>query len=242
MRLVLLNGFTQSPAVWDRVRVHLLGGADAGGVEVVTPEVPDGLGFAATAQAVVESAGEAVYCGYSMGGRLCLRGALDRPDLVRGLVLVSATPGIADDAERAARARHDDELASEARTAGVKAFLRRWLAQPLFSTLEAGDDEVARRAQSTNIDRLVHQLRVLGQGRQAPLWDRLHDLDMPVTVVTGRNDLKYDAIGDAMAEMIPRCTRARLHGGHAIPLEQPGALAAALLDAVRRVATHGRTS
>ena len=80
MRVVLLHGFTQSPAVWDRVRVHLLGGADAGGVEVVTPEVPDGLGFAATAQAVVERAGEAVYCGYSMGGRLCLRGALDRPD------------------------------------------------------------------------------------------------------------------------------------------------------------------
>src|ERR1700722_10972321 len=103
MRLVLLHGFTQSPAVWDGVLVHLVDDADAAGVEVVAPKVPDGLGFAATGQAVVEAAGEAVYCGYSMGGRLCLRGALDRPDLVRGLVLVSASPGIADDAERAAR-------------------------------------------------------------------------------------------------------------------------------------------
>jgi len=241
MRLVLLHGFSQSPAAWDRVRVHLLSGAEAGGVEVVTPEVPDGLDFAATAQAVVETAGEAVYCGYSMGGRVCLRGALDRPELVRGLVLVSASPGIADNAERAGRARHDDELASEARIVGVEAFLRRWLAQPLFSTLEAGEDEVARRAQSTNIDRLVHQLRALGQGRQAPLWDRLHELEMPVAVVTGRNDPKFDAIGDTMAAVIPRCTRVRLHGGHALPLEQPEALATVLLDVVPPVAIHGRT-
>ncbi|HMK63034.1 MAG TPA: alpha/beta fold hydrolase [Acidimicrobiales bacterium] len=241
MRLVLLHGFTQSPPVWDGVRAHLVDCAGAG-VEVVTPEVPDGLGFIATAQAVVETAGEAVYCGYSMGGRLCLRGALDRPDLVRGLVLVSASPGIADDRERARRAQHDDKLASEARTLGVEAFLRRWLAQPLFSTLKAADGEVTRRARSTDVDRLAHQLRALGQGAQAPLWDRLHELHVPVAVVTGRDDLKYDAVGDAMAATIPGCVRVRLQGGHALPLEQPEGLATALLDVVQRVAVHGPTS
>lgn len=242
MRLVLLHGFSQSPAVWDGVRAHLPDATDAGGVEVIAPHVPDDLDFAATAQTVVETTGEAVYCGYSMGGRLCLRGALDRPDMVRGLVLVSGSPGIADNAERAARARRDDKLASEVRTMGVEPFLRQWLAQPLFSTLEVGDDEVMRRAQFTSIDRLEHQLRALGQGIQEPMWERLPELAVPVAVVTGRQDPKYDAIGDAMAAVIPGCVRVRLHGGHALPLEQPGALAGVLLDVVQRVAVHDRAS
>src|SRR2546425_495440 len=76
-------------------------------------DVPTGLGFVETAAAIGERAGRAVYAGYSMGGRLCLRLALDRPDLVRGLVLLSASPGIADDAERAARREADEELAQE---------------------------------------------------------------------------------------------------------------------------------
>jgi 2-succinyl-6-hydroxy-2,4-cyclohexadiene-1-carboxylate synthase len=242
MRLVLLHGFTQSPAMWEGVRSHVLRDIEPGTVEVVAPDVPDGLDFAATAQAVVDEAGSALYCGYSLGGRLCLRGALDRPALVRGLVLVSASAGIADGGERAARARRDEELASEARSIGVDAFLRRWLAQPLFSTLEAGDDEVARRAQRTGIDRLEHQLSVLGQGSQEPLWDRLHELAVPVAVMTGLADPAYDAIGDTMAAAIPDCVRVRVQGGHALPLEQPAAVAAAVLDMLRRIAVHNRAS
>jgi 2-succinyl-6-hydroxy-2,4-cyclohexadiene-1-carboxylate synthase len=204
--------------------------------------VPDGLDFAATARAVVEAAGSALYCGYSMGGRLCLRGALERPDLVRGLVLVSTSPGIADENERAARAQRDEELASEAEAMGVEAFLRRWLAQPIFATLDVGAGEVARRARTTTIERLQHHLRELGQGTQEPLWDRLSELAMPVTVVTGQGDRAYDVIGDAMAAAIAGCARVRLKGGHALPLEQPAAVAAALFEVVGRVSAHDGAS
>ena len=61
-----------------------------------------------------DAAGEAVYVGYSMGGRLCLELAVQRPDLVEALVLVSTSPGIADDAERAARLAADRDLAAPA--------------------------------------------------------------------------------------------------------------------------------
>ncbi len=47
--------------------------------------------------------GRATYVGYSMGGRLCLHLAVARPELVERLVLVSATAGIDDRGERAAR-------------------------------------------------------------------------------------------------------------------------------------------
>jgi 2-succinyl-6-hydroxy-2,4-cyclohexadiene-1-carboxylate synthase len=242
MRLVMLHGFTQSPAAWDRVRSHLPAVVDAEPVEALAPEVPDRLEFAATARAVVEEGGAGIYCGYSMGGRLCLRGALDRPELVRGLVLISASPGIADDSTRLERARHDAELASEARTVGVEAFLRRWLDQPLFSTLEADAGEVRRRARATSPERLEHQLCVLGQGAQDPLWDRLGELRVPVAVVTGRADRTYEAIGDDMAARIPSATRVHLDGGHSLPLEQPAAVATVLAGVVRRVSAHGPPS
>ncbi|MBO0714268.1 MAG: alpha/beta fold hydrolase [Acidimicrobiales bacterium] len=242
MRLVMLHGFTQSPLAWDPVRRHLPRVAGGVPIEALAPEVPDGLDFAATAHAVVEAGGAGVYCGYSMGGRLCLRGALDRPELVRGLVLVSASPGIEDDAARAERVGHDADLAAEARTLGVEAFLRRWLDQPLFSTLEMDPGEVARRARATNVRRLEHQLVVLGQGAQEPLWARLSELRMPVTVVTGRADQTYEAIGDAVASRIPGATRVRLDGGHALALEQPAEVAKVLIDMVRHVSAHGDAS
>jgi len=85
--LVLVPGFTQTAASWDPVLAHL-----PPDLEVVAVDVPSGLGFVETAAAIGEREGRAGYAGYSMGGRLCLRFALDRPDLVRGLVLLSASP------------------------------------------------------------------------------------------------------------------------------------------------------
>src|SRR5207244_754755 len=74
------------------------------------------------------------YVGYSMGGRICLRLALDRPDLVEALVLVGASPGIADADAREARQRSDALLAADLDTGDTGEFLTRWLAQPLFET------------------------------------------------------------------------------------------------------------
>src|SRR5262249_56537802 len=97
-------------------------------------DVPDGLDFVATASAIGEVGGRATYVGYSMGGRLCLQLALDRAELVDRLVLVSASPGIRGEVERAARREADERQAQEIERDGVDAFLERWLAQPMFAT------------------------------------------------------------------------------------------------------------
>ena len=183
--LVLVPGFTQTAASWDPVVAHL-----PPELEATAVDVPTGLGFVETAAAIGEQRGRAVYCGYSMGGRLCLRLALDRPDLVRGLVVLSASPGIADAAERSARREADEKLAQEVERDGVDTFLDRWLRQPLFASLPpdaAGLD--ARRAGNT-VATLTQALRVLGQGAQEPLWDRLGDLEpsfVPLPVSSTRS-------------------------------------------------------
>jgi 2-succinyl-6-hydroxy-2,4-cyclohexadiene-1-carboxylate synthase len=232
--LVLVPGFTQTAASWDPVVGHL-----PPDIEATPVDVPTGLDFVETAAAIAEQHGRAVYCGYSMGGRLCLRLALDRPDLVRGLVVLSASPGIAGPAERSARRDADEKLAQEVERDGVDRFLERWLRQPLFATLPsdaAGLD--ARRAGNT-VATLTHGLRALGQGAQEPLWDRLGDLEPPFVPAAGVLDEKYVDIAFEMAGRVGPDVHPVLIGGagHAAHLENPEAVASLL----RRVA-HDVTS
>jgi 2-succinyl-6-hydroxy-2,4-cyclohexadiene-1-carboxylate synthase len=227
--MVFVPGFSQTAAVWDEVRAAL-----PDDVASTALDVPDGLDFAATAAAIGDGGGEGVYVGYSMGGRLCLQLALDRPGLVEALVLVSATAGIADDAQRAARRESDDALAVEIGRDGAAAFLERWVSQPLFATLPPGRAAHGRLGAGDE-RRLAHQMRELGQGRQPPLWERLEELDMPVALVTGLADEKYDGLADQMFELIDDCVHLRIEGGHSLPLERPLALAGALTTFVHDI-------
>jgi len=236
-RLVLVHGFTQTLAAWGPVgerlagrwqvvRVDLPGHGGSGGVRV---------GFAEAAGLVGVAGGAGVYCGYSLGGRLCLRLALDRPDLVTGLVLVGASPGIADPEGRAERRAADEALAGRVERDGVAAFLDRWLAGPLFATLPAAAAGRADRL-GNSAEGLAYALRRLGTGAQEPLWDRLGGLRPPTLLVAGERDAKFAAIAGEMAAAIGRQARVALveGAGHAVHLERPAQLAAlveAFLDA-----------
>src|SRR5439155_11174858 len=105
-RLVLLHGFTQGPGSWDPllgaldpayeiVRVTLPGHGPADGASAHV-RLPFEMAAGAVAEAVAVAAGPepATWFGYSLGGRLALRVAIDRPDLVGALVLLGATAGI----------------------------------------------------------------------------------------------------------------------------------------------------
>ena len=142
MRVILVHGFTQSADSWQPVIEALPHDFDT-----IAIEVPEGLDFLSTASGIGARGGPGTYVGYSMGGRLCLALAVERPDLVEELVLVSASPGIADERERAARRAADEQLALDVERDGVDAFLDRWLDQPLF-----GVAPTRRRAASTSGD------------------------------------------------------------------------------------------
>jgi 2-succinyl-6-hydroxy-2,4-cyclohexadiene-1-carboxylate synthase len=218
-RVVLVPGFTQTSSSWRDVIAIL-----EESCEVVPFEIPARDTIAATTSALGARGRRAIYVGYSMGARLCLRLALDQPATVLGLVLVSASPGIGDPEARAARIASDDELAGSIARVGVPAFIDEWLAQPMFATVPPdapGVDD--RRALSPAY--LAHCLRVLGAGSFEPMWDELRDLEMPIALVTGRSDHRYDAIAEQMLECIrSEVVHVRLEGGHALPLENPAVL------------------
>jgi 2-succinyl-6-hydroxy-2,4-cyclohexadiene-1-carboxylate synthase len=235
--VVLVHGFTQTLAVWEPVARALA--ADARVVRVDLPghggSADVRLGFAEAAAAVGDVGGPAVYVGYSLGGRLSLRLALDRPDLVAALVLVGASPGIDDAAERAARRAADDALADELEQIGTAAFLDRWLRQPLFATLPSDAPGSAERL-ANHAGGLADSLRLLGTGVQEPLWGRLAGLRPPTLLVAGELDAKFTALAGAMAAAIGPSARVELVPGvgHAVPLEDPAATVALVRSVLAR--------
>jgi 2-succinyl-6-hydroxy-2,4-cyclohexadiene-1-carboxylate synthase len=122
-----------------------------------------------------------------------------------------------------ARRESDERLAREIERDGAEAFLERWLAQPLFASLPPEAAAVGARVLDPAV--LTHGLRALGQGAQEPLWDRLGELAMPVTLVAGALDEKYVDIAMAMNDRIPDADVSVFGGaGHAVHLEQPIAI------------------
>jgi 2-succinyl-6-hydroxy-2,4-cyclohexadiene-1-carboxylate synthase len=242
--LVLLHGFTHTGRSWDGV-VAALG-------ERYRPIVPDirGHGSAGdavpvTLRSVIEDVerlepGAFTLAGYSMGGRIALHFALAWPERVERLILIGASPGIAEAAEREARRRADERLADEIDGQTVEQFAERWARTPV---LAGQAPEVAARA---HIDRLRNKtrglaaaLRGLGTGALPPVWDRLGELPMPVILVVGQRDQKFLAIAEQMAaaihdvriEVVP-------NAGHAVHLEAPASVAEALGGAGARADTR----
>lgn len=232
-RAVLLHGFTQNSYCWGpfddllaaRFRLRLIDAPGHGNSGHARADLID----AAWLVGVVGGLG--TYVGYSMGGRIALQLALDSPGLVERLVLISASPGIADDAERAARRRRDEALADHLETIGLASFLDEWLAQPLFATLPSGVAHRGAREQN-NVTGLASSLRALGTGAQEPLWERLGELAMPVLLIAGADDAKFATTAHDMADAIgANAEVAVLEGaGHTTHLEAPERTASVVLQ------------
>ncbi|MGH9010274.1 MAG: alpha/beta fold hydrolase [Acidimicrobiia bacterium] len=233
-RLVLLHGFTQGPGSWDQVvaglegsyeivRVILPGHGPAGSASAQA-RLPFEVAAGAVADAVAEVAGPepATWMGYSLGGRLALRVALDRPELVDSLALLGATAGIEEADARAARVEIDERLAAGLERKGVEQFIDGWLAQALFSRLSRSDAGVEERRMGT-VDGLASALRLLGTGAQEPVWNRLGEIDVPVLLLAGEHDAKFSALAFRMAAGIGDNAGISFvpGAGHAAHLERP---------------------
>ena len=197
--LVLLHGFTQTRQSWRPV-IAALGGRR----RALAPDMP-GHGHAAARPASFAACtgyvralggdGRFALAGYSMGGRIALHAAFALADRLDRLVLIGASPGIADPAERAARRAADDALADRIEAIGVEAFAREWAALPLW---EGQPDRVRAAANADRLrntpEGLAAALRGLGTGVMDPLWDALPSLTVPVTLAVGERDEKFRAI------------------------------------------------
>jgi 2-succinyl-6-hydroxy-2,4-cyclohexadiene-1-carboxylate synthase len=229
--LLLLHGFTNTGAGWDEVI------ADLG--ESYRPLAPDlrGHGRAADARPVTLSAvigdlaalapGPCHLCGYSMGGRVALHVAFAWRERVGRVVLIGASPGIADPVARDQRRHADERLAEELAGLTIGQFAARWARTPVLA------DQPPAVLAAVHADRLRNTpaglaaaLRGLGTGALPSLWGRLHALTVPVDLIVGERDAKFRATAEAMADALPAARVRVVPGaGHAVHLEDPRAVA-----------------
>lgn len=187
------------------------------------------------------SAGAAHWVGYSMGGRIALVAALDRPERVTSLTLEGVSPGISDPAGREERQRADEALAASIESRGIEWFAETWAALPIFESQRAlpasvRDDLAARRRRNDPAG-LADSLRAAGQGAQPFAGERLAAFDRPTLLVTGALDAKYTTLAAGMAAALPAALHVAIPGaGHNVHLEQPEWYRRTLLTHLRR---HG---
>jgi len=157
--------------------------------------------------------------GYSMGGRMALHALLEKDHPWQAAVIVSAHPGLETETERAARRASDTEWATQALAGNWQTFLDNWNAQAVLGKTSPRDPQASGR--------LVMRRREIARsfvdwslGTQEPLWDRLHEINIPVLWIAGENDPKFLALAERAVSLMPNATLATAPGsGHRVPWE-----------------------
>ncbi|MFN8530491.1 MAG: 2-succinyl-6-hydroxy-2,4-cyclohexadiene-1-carboxylate synthase [Anaerolineae bacterium] len=195
--LVLLHGFTGSTDTWSDQMARFAASQYAmrsqrimaidllGHGKTESPDDPARYAIEAAAADLIALFDHLKYpevdlLGYSMGGRLALFTALTYPDRIARLLLESASPGIADAAERTERLRADQALADRIEREGLPAFVDYWENLPLFAAQKRLPAEVQAQVRAgrlaNNPKGLANSLRGMGTGAQPSLWENLSAL------------------------------------------------------------------
>lgn len=237
--LLMLHGFTGRGANWHTLAAQI---TQEYAVEALLPDLlghgqtdspADAARYSIEAQAAdlvalldALDVKRALLWGYSMGGRLALYTALHDPSRFSGLILESASPGLADADERAARVASDTALAARIRDAGIAAFVEGWEKLPLWASQarmpQAKRDALRAQRLENHPDGLANSLIGMGTGAQPALWDSLAGLALPVLLMAGALDTKFTAIANQMQAKIGHAhLEIAPYTGHAVHFESP---------------------
>lgn len=255
--LVLLHGFTGSALSWGEhqevfaasglrvIALDLLGHGESD-----APEEAERYSIQHCCQDILGAlqelgvqAGSAVLLGYSLGGRIALYTAFS--GFFQGLVLESASPGIADPGEREQRRQSDNALATRIEQDGILPFVDYWESLPLFASQQALPLQLLATLHAERLHNqasgLANSLRGVGTGVQPALHDALAQLDIPCLLVAGALDVKYRRIAAQMARRLPFATLCIVpEAGHTVHLERPEVFDAAVLGFCRETGASSR--
>lgn len=232
-----LHGFTGHPddfePLRERLPQHEWRGPILYGHEPHAPRAPWSDPWTQAAQAVCASLEPGtILLGYSMGGRIALEVARQAPPgMLAGIILVGATPGIADRDERAARRAQDHALAAHVLSVPLPQFLEEWAQKPIIQSQRdipsPHRERMQARKRTLTPWGLANSLRGVGTGSMPSLWGQLPQV--PALLLTGARDAKFSAIAARMVAQMPHAAHVQIPGvGHCAHLEAPDAAAQAI--------------
>ncbi|MEM0966713.1 MAG: alpha/beta fold hydrolase [Verrucomicrobiota bacterium] len=219
LRFLALHGFTGEGADFAELSA-LVGGRwsfpDLPGHGINKDATEEEFSLDALAEHLCEGDnGETIGIGYSMGGRLLLNVAARRPGFFRGLILIGASPGLAQEPERAQRRKTDAEWIQKLSGDDIEEFFRQWWRQPVLSDIETLVPK--ERRLKNNPAGLARSLRFHGNGTLPSLWTELPKITLPTLICVGEKDEKFLEIGDRMTELLPKGDVVAIPGCHHAP-------------------------
>jgi len=171
--------------------------------------------------------------GYSMGGRLALHALLENNRSWQAAIIIAAHPGLEADAERETRRAADAAWANQALTGNWQEFLAAWNSRPILAHTALRDPQASERL-VTRRREIARSFIDWSLGYQQPLWDRLHEITIPMLWVAGENDAKFLALAEQAVTRMTRATLAVAPGvGHRVPWEAEEWLAAKVAGFLR---------
>lgn len=190
-----------------------------------------GAGFEAWSEAFIERVRDEdpapSVMGYSLGGRLALHALVAEPGLWRSAIIVSAHPGLENEADRRARLESDSHWAKRVREDSLGAVLADWESQIVF---EGFRKEFDGAHLEDHREQMTAGFEEWSLGRQNPLWDRLAGVTCPVLWITGEKDEKFTRPAERAVAAMPSARHVVVAGcGHRVPWEAPGAFARTVL-------------
>lgn len=177
----------------------------------------------ADAEGEVSRGRRRVLIGYSMGGRLALH-ALSENGPWDAAVIISANPGLRDPQEISTRRAIDTLWATQALTLGWDDFLGKWNAQPILGAAMRGDREDKKLIQRRR--EIARSFVDWSVANQPSLWDRLHEIQIPMLWIAGERDEKFSEIAKEAVSLLPNAQLALApEAGHRVPSENGNWLA-----------------
>lgn len=244
--LILIPGAGGDRATWDALWSRLATGRrcvryDLRGCGESEDSTATGFRHVDDLVAVLDELGidRADIVGVSMGGRIAIDFALEHPDRVGRVVLLS--PGLADWDWSPEWQRRWAEIARAARSGQLDRARRLWYLHPLFATARR-DPELAQTLRNSiatdNCGSWLDADRERGP-RRSPM-ERLAELGAATLLITGADDLEdFRVIAAILEAAVPEMVRRDLpHTGHLVHLERPretGDAVAAFLGTVPAV-------
>lgn len=235
--IVLVHGLGDDHRAWRRVvaplmlsrRVVLYDFRGHGGTELGDADgTLEQLGGDLVALLDALELTRAMVAGFSLGGTIAMRAAIDHPDRIAGLALVATSSRV----NRAARAWYEERAALVERDDPT-----------LRATLDADTEDVYRNRPAEIPDGLrirreatadprgyANACRAMASLNEHPLDDELGAIAMPTVILAGDVDQHCPPrAGEIIAERIPGSDLVVLSDtGHPLPVERPDEVAATI--------------